>query len=47
MSTATTTSMQTWHTFLRPVLESLADGLACPKSEMEKRAIAVAGLSEA
>lgn len=46
MSTDHISTMQTWHTFMRPVLESLADGVVCPKSEMEKRAVALAGLSE-
>jgi len=35
----------TWHTFLRPVLESLADGAVLAKREMEQRTIEIVGLT--
>jgi restriction system protein len=36
----------TWHTFLRPVLESLADGAVVAKREMEERTIDIVGLTK-
>jgi restriction system protein len=35
----------TWHTFLRPVLESLAEGTVLAKRDMEQRTIELVGLT--
>lgn len=40
-------TINTWHTFMRPVLEALSDGAMHVKSDMENVAMKIAGLTEA
>ena len=44
---AIVSTISTWHTFMRPVLEALSDGAVHVKRDMERAALDVAGLSEA
>lgn len=45
MSDETGSTMQQWHTFMRPILEALSDGSVHPKREMEAAVVTLAGLS--
>ena len=45
MSDETGSTMQQWHTFMRPILEALADGSVHPKREMEAAVVTLARLS--
>ena len=40
-------TINTWHTFMRPVLEALSDGAIHVKRDMERAAMDIAGLTEA
>ena len=44
---ATVSTINTWHTFMRPVLESLSDGAVHVKRDMERATMDIAGLTEA
>ena len=45
MTNETSSTMQQWHTFMRPILEALSDGSVHPKREMEASVVALAGLT--
>ena len=45
MSDETGSTMQQWHTFMRPILEALSDGSVHPKREMEADVVTLARLS--
>ena len=45
MSDETGSTMQQWHTFMRPILEALSDGSVHPKHAMETAVVALVGLS--
>ena len=45
MSDETGSTMQQWHTFMRPILEALSDGSVHPKREMEAAVVTLARLS--
>lgn len=47
MSDATVSSMQPWHRFMHPLLETLADGQVWSKKPMEQATLDGAGISEA
>lgn len=44
---ASVSTINTWHTFMRPVLEALSDGAVHVKRDMEGATMDIAGLSEA
>lgn len=44
---ATVSTINTWHTFMRPVLEALSDGAVHVKRDMERATMDIAGLTEA
>jgi len=44
---ATVSTINTWHTFMRPVLEALSDGAVHVKRDMERTTMDIAGLTEA
>lgn len=43
---ATVSTINTWHTFMRPVLEALSDGAVHVKRDMERATMDIAGLTE-
>ena len=45
MTNETSSTMQQWHTFMRPILEALSDGRVHPKRELKAAVATLAGLS--
>lgn len=43
---ATVSTINTWHTFMRPVLEALSDGAVHVKRDMERATMDIAGLTD-
>jgi restriction system protein len=46
MTDETGSTMQQWHTFMRPILEVLSDGSVHPKRELEAAVVALVGLTD-